>query len=71
MLTNYIIYIYTNSYISELPIKMSILGIFNIIFHFSLLRGRRPLLEARRATFGLRATGWEPLIYMDCLQSKP
>jgi len=27
------------------------------------LRGRGPLFEAWRATFGPRATGWEPLIY--------
>jgi len=26
------------------------------------MRGRGPLFEAWRATFGLRATGWEPLV---------
>jgi len=37
---DYIIYTYTNSYISEFPIKMSILSIFHIISFLALERSR-------------------------------
>jgi len=38
-------------------------AIFHIYFNFYFLRGRGPLFEAWRVTFGPRATGWEPLPY--------
>src|SRR6218665_3866950 len=52
-----------NSYYFRISYKKRQFSNFLHIFHFSLLRGRGPLLEAWRTTFGPRVTGWEPLCY--------
>ena len=53
---------HSGSYPLAYPVKMGILLLLHIYFYNSL-GGRGPLFEAWRATFGPRATGWEPLVY--------
>ena len=43
-------------------VKREVLQFLHIYF-WNSLGGRGPLFEAWRATFGPRATGWEPLVY--------